>query len=180
MLKGGRNKKRKFQLIDVNWGSRDVRESMRIDCIVEDESSPPLLTDEQEETLASKASPPSLVGPEESPPLLTEAENSSPSIEVAESSPPSLSGELISKGQCAIVKRSCTKHNVDAKMTKMKRKVWTKIPKTGLYGYRTRTAVLWECPTKYNPANLLPEQSKIQGDTGDYQAANFREGNPED
>ena len=100
-------------------------------------------------------------------------------MEVAESSPPSLSGEL-SKGQCAIVKRSCTKHNVDAKMTKMKRKVWTKIPKTGLYGYRTRTAVLWECPTKYNPANLLPEQSTIQGDTGDYQAANFREGNSKD
>ena len=128
-----------------------------------------MLADEQEETQASKPSPPSLVGPEESPPLLT----------VAESSPPSLSGEL-SKGQCAIVKRSCTKHNVDAKMTKMKRKVWTKIPKTGLYGYRTRTAVLWECPTKYNPANLLPEQSKIQADTGDYQVANSREGNSED
>ena len=119
-----------------------------------------MLADEKEETQASKASPPSLVGPPESQPLLT------PSIEEAESSPPLLSGKL-SKGQCAIVKRSRTKHNVDAKMTKMKRKVWTKIPKTGLYGYRTRTAVLWECPTKYNPANLLPEQSTIQGDTGD-------------
>ena len=166
-LKGGRNKKRKFQLIDVNWGSKDVRDNMRIDCPIEGESSPPSLADEQkEETRASGISPPSLVVPEESPPSLADNLNSSLSLEEVESSPQSLSGEQHEE-QCVIVKRSCTKHNIDARMTKLKKKVWTKNPKTGLYGYRTRTSVLWECPTKHNPADLRSEQSTLRGEIGD-------------
>ena len=180
-LKGGRNKKRKFQLIDVNWGSKDVRDNMRIDCPIEGESSPPSLADEQQqgETQASEIPPPSLVVPEGVPPLLAETGSSQPSLEEAECSPSSLAGEQ-NEEQCVIVKRSCTRHNIDAKMTKLKKKVWTKNPKTGLYGYRTRTSVLWECPTKYNPASLRSEQSTLRGDTGDYLAANIREGNSED
>ena len=50
------------------------------------------------------------------------------------------------QADCNIDRRKCTTHKVPALMTKTKKKVWTRIKKTGLFAFRTRSSVQWRCP----------------------------------
>ena len=171
---GRRNKKRKYKLIDVQWGSSDIREKMRIDC----PSSQP----EQ-----SEDSPPSLAGRSFSQTIDVshgggESSESVLSPQIAqqsEGSPPPrlLAGrDVISNDeinnddqygtkygddddqnvrstkdddqadQCVMIGKHCKAHNIAAMRTKVRRTAWTYIKRTGLYGYRTTSSVLWRCP----------------------------------
>ena len=203
---GRRNKKRKYKLIDVQWGSSDIREKMRIDC----PSSQP----EQ-----SEDSPPSLAGRSFSQTIdvshgggVTSESVLSPQIaQQSEGSPPPqpLAGRDVIKdkggrsgsqayedqddqndrneiitdkvevkqnvsndemnnddqygtkyeddddqnvrsikdddqaGQCMMIGKHCKTHNIAAMRTKVRRTAWTYINRTGLYGYRTTSSVLW-------------------------------------
>ena len=42
--------------------------------------------------------------------------------------------------------KHCKTHNIAAMRTKVRRTAWTYIKRTGLYGYRTTSSVLWRCP----------------------------------
>ena len=42
---GGRAKKRKYKLVDINWGSRDIREELRLDCLTS--TVPPVQSSEE-------------------------------------------------------------------------------------------------------------------------------------
>ena len=45
LQEGGRSKKRKFELTDVHWGSKDIREGHILDCLTTAGIPPPLLAD---------------------------------------------------------------------------------------------------------------------------------------
>ena len=65
--------------------------------------------------------------------------------------------------ECVVMKRSCIKHNLPAVQMRKKKTVWTKIKKSGLYGYRTRTSITWVCPSD-NPVG--PESSQFERESG--------------
>ena len=48
--------------------------------------------------------------------------------------------------QCVKIGKHCKAHNIAAMRTKVRRTAWTYIKRTGLYGYRTTSSVLWRCP----------------------------------
>ena len=48
--------------------------------------------------------------------------------------------------QCVMIGKHCKAHNIAAMRTKVRRTAWTYIKRTGLYGYRTTSSVLWRCP----------------------------------
>ena len=49
------------------------------------------------------------------------------------------------KGRCVVKKMHCIVHDKIATRTTRKQKVWTRIPKTGLFGYRTRKVSVVAC-----------------------------------
>ena len=58
---------------------------------------------------------------------------------------PELNIEKLKK-ECNIVKRICTEHGKKALLKKEKKRIWTKVKKTGLFGYRTVSSINWICP----------------------------------
>ena len=67
----GEHRTFKFKLVDINWGSTDIREQLRLDCLTA-EGSPPSLAEgvqDKELKLAVEISPP-LLAAENSPPSL--------------------------------------------------------------------------------------------------------------
>ena len=54
--------------------------------------------------------------------------------------------ENICDNICNIVKRICTEHGKKALLKKEKKRIWTKVKKTGLFGYRTVSSINWICP----------------------------------
>ena len=58
---------------------------------------------------------------------------------------PGLNIEKLKK-ECNIVKRICTEHGKEAILKKEKKRIWTKVKKTGLFGYRTVSSINWICP----------------------------------
>ena len=52
---------------------------------------------------------------------------------------------VVRSGQCLVVKRRCTVHEVNAILKIESRSVWTKIEKTGLFDWRVRKSRKWVC-----------------------------------
>ena len=91
---GGRTsttKKRKFKLVDINWGSTDVREKLRLDSLTAEGSLPSLAERVQnnEFKLATKIHS-TQIATEDSPPSLAEGAQDKELRLAAEGSPPSL------------------------------------------------------------------------------------------
>ena len=61
--------------------------------------------------------------------------------------------------ECTVVRRKCIVHRVPAKMIKSKKSIWTKSGRTGLFGYKTRTSVQWQCPIQPDLMALSSLQS---------------------
>ena len=70
--------------------------------------------------------------------------------------------------QCVVRKRICQKHELPAIMKKIRRRIWTKNQKSGLYGYRTRISITWVCPSLGPVAPEYPQLERESEQT-DYQ-----------
>ena len=57
--------------------------------------------------------------------------------------------------ECNIVKKMCLEHGKGAILKKYKKRIWTKIKKTGLFGYRTVISVNWICPEATTQPHLV-------------------------
>ena len=49
------------------------------------------------------------------------------------------------RSECVVRKMRCSVHNQEAKKTSIKKQVWTRNKKTGLYGYKTRKLSVLRC-----------------------------------
>ena len=65
------------------------------------------------------------------------------------------------KGTCRVKKMHCLEHDLPATRTTKKEKVWTRIAKTGLYGYRTRKVSVVACSR--HTKTLVPTMEKLDG-----------------
>ena len=63
-------------------------------------------------------------------------------------------GNSVSR-ECNIVKKMCLEHGRGAILKKYKKRIWTKIKKTGLFGYRTVTSINWICPEAPTQPHLV-------------------------
>ena len=65
------------------------------------------------------------------------------------------------KGTCKVKKMYCVEHDLPATRTTRKEKVWTRIAKTGLYGYRTRKVSVVACSG--HTKTLVPTMDQLDG-----------------
>ena len=65
------------------------------------------------------------------------------------------------KGTCKVKKMYCVEHDLPATRTTRKERVWTKIAKTGLYGYRTRKVSVVACSG--HTKTLVPTMDQLDG-----------------
>ena len=63
-------------------------------------------------------------------------------------------GNSVSR-ECNIVKKMCLEHGRGAILKKYKKRIWTKIKKAGLFGYRTVTSINWICPEAPTQPHLV-------------------------
>ena len=61
--------------------------------------------------------------------------------------------------ECTAVRRKCSLHRVPAKMIKSKKSIRIKSGRTGLFWYKTRTSVQWQCPIQPDLMALSSLQS---------------------
>ena len=65
------------------------------------------------------------------------------------------------RAECVVRNMICTVHNQEARKFTTKKKVWTKNPKTGLYGYRTKNLSVLRCDGPM--ATLVGTMARLDG-----------------
>ena len=68
------------------------------------------------------------------------------------------------RAECVVRKMRCIVHNQEARKVMTKRKVWTKNPKTGLFGYRTKNLSVLRCDGPM--ATLVDTMGRLDGAGG--------------
>ena len=145
-LTHGRVKKRKFQLVDTDWGNKTNMEDLGLNkplgSILEgtDTRTEPLLVDEVKKSVGGGGLPENDL----------DLSNPDPVGNLVNTSNEDCEAHIRGGGEeiCTVVRKKCVRHNLSAVVRKTKKQVWAKSKRTGLYSFRTTTSVLWECPIK--------------------------------
>ena len=184
-------KKRKFVLVGSDWGNTDKPEDQGLECLVANEKSGtgPLnkVTCEEvggnndvEKAITISSEPESAGRSEVTSPLDMKTSenvddsvkpNTRPLIEKNDEVRQGLyeAAENVmrlreARAECVVRKMRCIVHNQEARKVTTKRKVWTKNPKTGLFGYRTKNLSVLRCDGPM--ATLVDTMGRLDGAGG--------------